>query len=133
MENQLKHHVACGLLVRNGLVFLAHRSSTKMSNPNVWDLPGGHLELGESSRQALVRELQEELSVSITPPDGSAIHTRSNSDLVLEVWRVDDWAGDIVNAAPDEHDDIGWFSLNEAISLDLADPAYPALFQQELA
>ena len=125
--------MACGLLVRDGLVLLVHRSSAKTSNPNVWDLPGGHLEPGETSRQALVRELQEELNVSITPPDGSAIHRRHNSDVVLEVWRVDDWTGDIVNAAPDEHDDIGWFSLNEAVSLDLADPVYPALFLQELA
>ncbi|WP_461170743.1 NUDIX domain-containing protein [Arthrobacter sp. Z1-15] len=133
MENPLRHHVACGLLVRDGLVLLVHRSSAKTSNPNVWDLPGGHLEPGETSRQALVRELQEELNVSITPPDGSVIHTRRNSEVVLKVWRVDDWAGDIVNAAPDEHDDVGWFSLNEAVSLDLADPVYPALFLQELA
>lgn len=132
MEDPLRHRVACGLLVRNGRVLLVHRSSAKTSNPNVWDLPGGHLEPGENSRQALVRELQEELSVSITPPAGSAIHTRRNSDLVLEVWRVEDWAGDIVNAAPDEHDDIGWFSLTEAITLDLADPEYPALLLQEL-
>lgn len=133
MENPLTHHVTCGLLVRNGLVFLVHRSPSKTSNPNVWDLPGGHLEPGENSRQALVRELQEELNVSITPPAGSAIHTRRNSDLVLDVWRVEDWVGDIVNAAPDEHDDMGWFSLNQAMSLHLADPEYPALFQQELA
>lgn len=133
MENPLKYHVACGLLVRNGLVLLVHRSSAKTANPNVWDLPGGHLEPGENSSQALVRELQEELGVSITLPVGNAIHTRSSSDLVLDVWRVDDWAGDVVNAAPDEHDDIGWFSLDEAKSLDLADPEYPTLFLQELA
>ncbi|MCU6480626.1 NUDIX domain-containing protein [Arthrobacter sp. A2-55] len=129
----MKHQVACGLLVRNGPVLLVHRSSAKTSNPNVWDLPSGHLEPGEDSRQALVRELQEELNVSVTPPAGSAIHTRRNSYLVLDVWRVDDWAGEVANAAPDEHDDIGWFNLNEAISLDLANFEYPALFQQEPA
>ncbi|MHA7270305.1 NUDIX domain-containing protein [Arthrobacter sp. HLT1-20] len=133
MENPLRHHVACGLLVRNGHVLLVHRSSAKTSNPNVWDLPGGHLEPGESSRQALVRELEEELCVSVFAPNGSVVHTRRSSDLVLEVWRVDDWVGDIVNTATDEHDGIGWFSLHEAISLDLADPEYPALFRQELA
>jgi len=133
MDKPLMHHVSCGLLVHNGLVLLVHRSPTKTSNPGVWDLPGGHLEPVENSRQALVRELQEELNVAITPPAGSAIHTRRNANLVLEVWRVDDWVGDVVNAAPDEHDDIGWFSLNEAISLDLADLEYPTLFQQALA
>lgn len=133
MENALHHHVACGLLVRTGRVLLMHRSPAKTFNPNVWDLPGGHLEPGEDSRQALVREIREELDVSIAPPVGSAIHTRRIPGLVLDVWRVEHWAGDIVNAAPDEHDAMGWFNLNEAISLNLADPKYPALFRQALS
>lgn len=71
--------------------------------------------------------------MAIAPPGGNAIHTRCGASLFLEVWRVDDWVGEVVNAAPDEHDDLGWFSLDEAISLDLADPDYPALFLQTLA
>lgn len=125
--------MSCGLLVRDRRVLLVHRSSAKLSHPNVWDLPGGHLEAGEDSRQALARELREELNVAISPPGSDAIHTRCGAGLFLEVWRVDDWAGDVVNAAPDEHDDIGWFGLDEAISLDLADPDYPALFKLVLA
>lgn len=132
MNEPLTHHVSCGLLVRAGHVFLVHRSPSKAWFPDVWDLPGGHVEPGESSRQALVRELREELGVKITPPGGNALLTRRAADVFLEVWRVDEWDGDIVNAAPDEHDAFDWFSLDKAMSLDLADDEYPALFKQVL-
>lgn len=133
MEKLLTHHVSCGLLVRAGRVFLVHRSPLKDKYFNVWDLPGGHLEPGENSRQALVREHREELNVEVAPPGGKALLTRQEANLFLEVWRVDEWDGEIINAAPDEHDDFGWFSLNEAISLDLADGEYQALFKQVLS
>lgn len=126
------HYVSCGILIRAGQVFLVHRSPSKARYPNVWDFPGGHLEPGENSRQALVRELREELGVEITLPDGNPLLTRQNAEIVQEVWRVEAWDGEIINAAPDEHDDFGWFSLDEAISLDLADDGYPALFIQVL-
>ncbi|TFD02738.1 NUDIX hydrolase [Cryobacterium sinapicolor] len=132
MDEYVTHHVSCGLLVRAGHVFLVHRSPSKAWFPDVWDLPGGHVEAGESSQQALVRELREELGVEITPPGGNALLTRRAADVLLEVWRVDAWDGDIVNAAPDEHDAFGWFSLDEAMSSDLADDEYPALFEQVL-
>ncbi|TFC54768.1 NUDIX hydrolase [Cryobacterium sp. TMT1-62] len=62
----------------------------------------------------------------------NALPTRRIADVLLEVWRVNGWDGDTVNAAPDEHDAFGWFSLDEATSLDLADDEYPALFKQVL-
>ena len=132
MDQAVGHQVSCGLLVRAGRVLLVHRSPTKPSHPNVWDLPGGHRQPGESGRQALVRELREELNVAISPPAGSAVHTRRDGGLFVEVWRIDDWDGDVVNAAPDEHDEIAWFSVDEASTLDLADRDYPALFARML-
>jgi mutator protein MutT len=121
------------MLVRAGRVFLVHRSPLKAKYPSVWDFPGGHLEPGENGRQALVRELREELGVEITPPDGSAILTRQDAELVQEVWLVEQWDGEILNAAPDEHDAIGWFTLDETMALDLAAADYPALFKRLLA
>lgn len=32
---------------------------------------------------------------------------------LLSAWLVHDWHGAPANVAPDEHDDIGWFSLEE--------------------
>lgn len=53
------HHVVAGVLVEADKVFLCHRSASRRWYPNVWDLPGGHIEEDESPAHALVRELRE--------------------------------------------------------------------------
>ncbi len=40
-----------------------HRSPERRWFPDVWDLPGGHVEPGEDERTALRRELREEVGV----------------------------------------------------------------------
>lgn len=113
-------------------MLLCHRTPTRAWFPNVWDLPGGHIERVESPRAALVRELREELAVEVAE---SAVPLRPRWQLVetglqLSVWRIDTWLGEPVNAAPDEHDEIGWFSLTGALALTLAHPGYPALLRE---
>jgi len=121
------HHVVCGALVRDGRILLAHRSASKAWYPDVWDFPGGHVEPGETSRAGLVRELREELNVRVPTPSTGAVLTLQRAGLLLEIWRIDDWEGAIVNAAPEEHDALRWFSPTEAQSLNLADSRYLAL------
>jgi len=58
--------VVAGLIVdSNGRGLVAKRSQ-QMSSPGLWEIPGGKIEPGESARDALKRELQEELSVSVS-------------------------------------------------------------------
>jgi 8-oxo-dGTP diphosphatase len=111
------HEVVVGALVREGRVLLVHRRPDKRANPDVWDLPGGLVEAGESELGALTRELCEELGVQIAT--GSASHlcrlTAGPADepALLSAWLVSDWKGTPANVAPEEHDGIGWFSLEE--------------------
>ena len=111
------HEVALGALVRDGRVLLAHRSPNKHAYPDVWDLPGGVVEAGESELDALTRELHEELGVQIAT--GSVSHlcrlTAGPADdpARLSAWLVRDWQGTPANVAPEEHVDIGWFGLEE--------------------
>lgn len=111
------HEVVVGALVRDGRVLLVHRSPNKRAYPGVWDLPGGLVEAGESELDALTRELHEELGVQVVT--GSVSHLcRLTAGPVdepanLSAWLVRDWQGTPANVAPEEHDDIGWFSLEE--------------------
>jgi 8-oxo-dGTP diphosphatase len=111
------HEVVTGALVREGRVLLVHRSPHRRAYPDVWDLPGGHIEAGESELGALTREMHEELGVQIAT--GSVSHLcRLNAgsggeSVLLSAWLVGDWQGTPTNVAPDEHDAIRWFRHEE--------------------
>jgi 8-oxo-dGTP diphosphatase len=111
------HEVVTGALVREGRVLLVHRSPHRRAYPDVWDLPGGHIETGESELGALTREMHEELGVQIAT--GSVSHLcrlnagRGGESVLLSAWLVDDWQGTPTNVATDEHDEIRWFRPEE--------------------
>lgn len=49
-------------VVRDGLALLAQRAKNDRLK-GLWSLPGGHVELGETLREAALRELREETGV----------------------------------------------------------------------
>ena len=127
-----RHDVVGALLVRAGRVLLCHRSPDREWYPDVWDIPGGHVETGESPAEALARELAEELGVAAEVP-AAPIATAVDGDLRLRVWRIDAWRGEPANRSPDEHDALGWFTADEASALALAHPSYVGLVTDVLA
>ena len=54
--------VVTGLIKKNGKVLLGQRPPGN-TLPGQWEFPGGKLELGESPKEALRRELHEELGI----------------------------------------------------------------------
>jgi mutator protein MutT len=111
------HEVVVGALVREGRVLLVHRSPRRDAYPGVWDLPGGHVEAGETELVALSREIHEELGVHLA--GASAVHLcrvragRGLQSLRLSAWLVHEWEGTPTNAATEEHDEIRWFRPEE--------------------
>ncbi len=57
--------VVAAVLLRRDRVFVARRSPDQHQG-GLWEFPGGKVEPGEEDAAALVRELQEELSVTAT-------------------------------------------------------------------
>ncbi len=42
----------------------------------------------------------------------------------MAIWVVTDWAGQVTNCAPVEHDELRWFCADELLALSLAHPEY---------
>lgn len=91
--------VVAGLLVRDGRLLVAQRSPNG-SHPGKWELPGGKIEPGEAPRQALRRELHEELGINarIGPILWSArFENRGRARLRLRFFHVTAFRGHVRN------------------------------------
>lgn len=138
-SNPCMHEVVTAALVREGRVLLVHRSPNRRAYPGVWDLPGGHIETGETELAALEREMHEELGVQIAT--GSATRLcrlyagREGQSVRLSAWLVDQWQGTPTNVALDEHDEIRWFQPEELPPLahDLLGPALVKALREDRA
>ncbi|HEY7091913.1 MAG TPA: NUDIX hydrolase [Ktedonobacterales bacterium] len=130
--------ISAGLLCRQGRFLLGKRSTRRKAYPGVWDLPGGHVEAGETVEQALVRELREELGVTPTKWRKLAVlrepamGNEGADMLCFHLFLVTQWSGDPYNRQPDEHETIAWFTLDDVTGLTLAYAGYPALFRAAL-
>jgi len=86
-----------------------------------WCLPGGHIELNETARQAIIREAKEETGIDLKPTFfgyfDEIIPERKIHAVVLAF--VSSWDGEIHPGAG-EVAEYGWFSPDEALSLPLA-------------
>ena len=130
----MKHEVVAALILQAGNILLGQRSAAREYFPGVWDMFGGHIEADEQPAETLARELQEELG--ITPRQWQYLETLEltadgSSDLwMVYLYLVTGWEGTPTNRQIEEHSTIGWFSLSQALDLNLADAIYPALFSK---
>ncbi len=65
MDEHLTNIVVCGLIARDGKIFVPRRAQTKATFPGTFELVGGHADPGEQPVAALEREIREELGVEV--------------------------------------------------------------------
>lgn len=88
-------HVAVGVIQDSlGRVLVARRS-TQQHQGGLWEFPGGKVEKGESVRDALCRELYEELGieVDVAYPFTLIDYSYTDRHVLLDVWRVERFTG----------------------------------------
>jgi mutator protein MutT len=116
--------IVAGVIVRDGKILLCHRSPDRRWYPNVWDLPGGHIEPGESPPDALKRELLEELGIAAQSLSQHPLERLWTAQFELDIWAVTVWDGTPVNLVPEEHDAVQWFAADELMGLKMAHNSY---------
>jgi 8-oxo-dGTP diphosphatase len=89
--------VAVGLLVRADGRFLLTSRPPGKAYAGYWEFPGGKLEAAESVEQALRRELQEEIGVTIGPvlPWRQALVDYPHALVHLHFCKVHRWSGEL--------------------------------------
>ena len=113
---------------------MCHRHPDRRWYPDIWDLPGGHIEFGEQPEHALVRELREELGIVVDPAGlESSITLTPEPGLTIHVWVVRSWSGEVSNLAATEHDALGWFTPVGVAELELPNRVLVDLSREALA
>ena len=117
--------VAAAIFNQNQHLFCALRSET-MSLPGYWELPGGKIEPNESPGQALIREIKEELSCSITVENHIHTHLHEyeaiNVNLIVYSAFIND--GEIILK---EHESGVWLPTSKIEELNWAPADIPAI------
>jgi mutator protein MutT len=105
-------HKAAGIIIRDRKLLFE-----KSFGKEFYIAPGGKPKLGETSEQALVRELKEECSIDVKESDleyfgtfsAEAINHPGNT-AILKVYMVNKWSGDI--EASNEVERLAWVASN---------------------
>ncbi len=118
--------VAAAVMLRaDGREFLLAQRPEGKVYAGYWEFPGGKVEPGETVRAALIRELQEELGITVTAcsPWLTRVFTYPHATVRLNFWRVTAWDGEIGITAPLEHSAVDWLPIGQPASVS---PILPA-------
>lgn len=87
--------VAVGVVLRGEETFVARRLAHQHQGGK-WEFPGGKVEANETTEQALVRELEEEIGIQVqsSAPLMVIEHQYPDKHVMLDVHTVNDFTGD---------------------------------------
>ncbi len=109
--------VVAALIVNDGRILACQRTRHQVM-PLKWEFPGGKIEEGEQPRDALRRELEEELGIEATIGD-EVVRIQhdypSGGSVELRFFEVHEYRGEIENRIFRE---IRWVGRKELLELD---------------
>lgn len=107
MANPSLVEVAAAVLIRPDNSFLLACRPTGKPYAGYWEFPGGKIEADESPLQALTRELDEELGITVrqATPWLTRTFTYPHATVRLRFYRVTDWQGELT---PRERQQFAW-------------------------
>lgn len=111
--------VAAALLDKHRRILVQKRPAGKPM-AGLWEFPGGKVDPGETPERALVRELEEELGITVNERDLIPVCFASEPlgprNLVLLLYICEEWKGVLQNLAAAE---FIWAALDDLAALDM--------------
>jgi len=103
---------ACALIDADGRVLLAERPAGKPM-AGLWEFPGGKVEANERPEDTLIRELKEELGITVSEPCLApltfASHVYPDFHLLMPLYVCRRWDGSVT---PLEGQQVAWVKPN---------------------
>lgn len=126
-------NVVGAVIIKDDLVLCAQRGPHGALS-GMWEFPGGKIEPGETPRDALIREIDEELNCKVLVGD-EVTSTRYEYDFGTVTLTT--FYCELIDGTPalTEHAEVRWLAPNDLDQLDWAPADIPAvdLIQQDRA
>ena len=122
-----KHiNVVAAVMINDNEEILCALRSPSMTLPNLWEFPGGKIEIGENHESALRREIQEELHVDIKIGEliENTYYEYDTFTIQLTSYFAKITSGELTIT---EHAELRWMKVAELMKLKWAAADIPAV------
>jgi 8-oxo-dGTP diphosphatase len=109
-------HAVVAIIERDARVLFVQRSSAARAAPGYWTPVSGSVEADETEREALVREVREEVALEVVAEAKVATIPTNDRRYLLHFWTCRLIAGE-ARVASDEVADLRWLSRDELSAL----------------
>lgn len=88
--------VAVGIIINKHCQILIAQRKSDAYLPDFWEFPGGKIESGENSYQALCRELEEEIGIEVmaAEPLTQIEYDYGDKQVNLHIWYITQYEGE---------------------------------------
>lgn len=118
-----EYHVVVDVWMKNSNdQYLISKRTANKTFPNIWETTGGSAVSGDTSYDAAIREVKEEIGLDLSSSKGKNIFTQKRSFKefpdFLDIWLFETEVSiDKLTFQPDEVCDAKWASKDEIISM----------------
>jgi len=99
-------------IVKDGKLFVVKRASDDVQKPNVWEIPGGRLDLGEDPFLGIIREIKEEtgMYIDVVYPMSVRHFERDDGQIITMIIFLCKPKNDFVKLS-EEHSQFEWVEI----------------------
>jgi 8-oxo-dGTP diphosphatase len=119
-------HVAVGIIVNSQQQILLAKRHGHLHQGGKWEFPGGKVEADETVTQALIRELKEEVDLSVATSSAfmTISHDYPDKQVLLDIHLVQNFSGEAIGV---EGQQIAWVNIDQLKDYEFPEANLPIL------